>query len=70
MAYLENRLQNFEGNDLKMPGEITMVTNEGPAAVREAIAYLKNAEPVGPLEWSSGLSRSCKDLVDDQGPSG
>ena len=70
MAYLENKLKFFEGFNLVIPGEITMVTREGPAAVKEAIKYLKNAEPLDTLAWSSGLSRSCKDLVNDQGPKG
>ena len=47
-----------------------LITNEGAAAVEEAIEYLKNAEPMGTLEWKSGMSKACQFHVEDQGPDG
>ena len=53
-----------------MPGETPITTAEGPAAVEEAIEYLKNAQPLNALEWVQGLSKSCQDHVADQAPEG
>ena len=38
---LTTMVNNFEGNLLVMPGKIRMRTNEGAAAVQEAIDFLK-----------------------------
>ena len=45
-------------------------TNEGPAAVQEAITFLENMQPVGELTWSSEMAKACRDHVLDQGPKG
>jgi uncharacterized protein YkwD len=57
----------FEGKRFKRPGQITIVTEEGAAALEEAIAYLERAAPIGPLRWNEGLSRAARDHVRDQG---
>ncbi len=57
----------FEGKRLKRPGQITVLTEEGAAALEEAIAYLEKALPIGPLRWDEGLSRAARDHVRDQG---
>lgn len=57
----------YEGKKLKRPGQITVVTEEGAAALEEAIAYLEKAAPIGPLRWNEGLSRAARDHVRDQG---
>ena len=41
------------------------MTNEGPAAIKEAIEYLQQVEPVAELEWSSGKAKACEDHVGD-----
>ena len=42
IAQLEERLQHFDGNVLNMPGaECGTMTQEGPAAIKEAIECLK-----------------------------
>ena len=51
------------------PG-VDLITQEGKAAVREAIAYLRKQPPVGPLQSSSGLAKSATDHVKDQGKTG
>jgi len=56
----------FEGKKFKR-SSLTVLTEEGPAALEEAIAYLEKASPIGPLRWNEGLSRAARDHVCDQG---
>ena len=68
---LQERLSYYDGDVLKMPGaDANIRTHEGPAAVREAIAFCRSMQPVRGLTWSSGLANSCRDLVLDHGPKG
>lgn len=59
----------YEGKKFRRPG-LSLLTEEGPAALEEAIAFLEKAKPIGPLRWNEGLSRAARDHVRDQGPSG
>lgn len=68
--HLERMLPHFEGRLLHRPGRPSLRTDEGPAAVEEAIAVLKARRPVGPLRWSKGLAAAAADHVRDQGPVG
>jgi len=70
ITILEQTLPLYDGNDLTRPGRITLRTNEGPAAVREAIAALRFQAPLAPLTWSDGLARAAADMVASQGPTG
>ena len=36
-----------------------LITQEGPAAVREAITELEKAVELPPLEWRSGMAKAC-----------
>lgn len=67
---LENLKQYFDGNLLKIPGEIPLQTQEGVSAVNEAIQFLKSASSLSPLTASSGMSKAAADHVNDQGPNG
>lgn len=70
-AHLERMLPLFDGFVLRRPGNpVGLRTNEGAAAVREAIAYLRAQRPLPPLEWSEGLWRAARDHAADQGPRG
>jgi uncharacterized protein YkwD len=70
-AHLEALLPYFEGNVIRRPGSrVGLQTNEGPAAVREAIRALRQQQPVPPLEWADGLWRAARDHARDQGPRG
>jgi uncharacterized protein YkwD len=69
-AILEQTLQYYVGNQLRRPGQIAIVTNEGAAAVREAINVLRAQSPLGALAYSEGLSRAAADHARDQGPTG
>jgi uncharacterized protein YkwD len=70
VRYLEALLPRFDGFVLERPGRAFLRTEEGATAVREAIAALRAARPVEPLQWSPGLARAASDHVRDQGPSG
>ncbi|HEX6057435.1 MAG TPA: CAP domain-containing protein [Gemmatimonadaceae bacterium] len=67
---LERRLRHYEGNILRLPGQTPIRTEEGPAAVREAIRVLRGLQPVAPLGHAPGLSRAARDHVRDQGRRG
>ncbi|MBA3853270.1 MAG: hypothetical protein C0503_02585 [Gemmatimonas sp.] len=68
---LEAILPHFDGNVIRRPGQrVGLRTNEGPAAVREAIAFLRAQAPLPPLTWEDGLWRAASDHVRDQGPRG
>jgi len=62
--------QYFDGNTIKRPGEVGIITQEGVSAVDEAIAFLRSASPVSPLKPSIGMSGAARDHVNDQGPKG
>ena len=45
-------LTKFEGTVLKRPElDTNLQTKEGPAAVHELIQFLKDKEPMDPIEW-------------------
>ena len=46
--HLEAMLPRFEGKKLERPGRPTLLTEEGAAAVREAIAALRARQPMQP----------------------
>ncbi|HUO22195.1 MAG TPA: CAP domain-containing protein [Caulobacteraceae bacterium] len=63
--------REFHGKLVKAPGHATLIrTDEGVAAVDEAIAYLKKQAPLDALGPSAVLAGSAEDHVLDQGPSG
>jgi uncharacterized protein YkwD len=69
--HLEALIPYFEGTVLRRPGSnVGLQTNEGTAAVREAIRALREQTPVSALEWSDGIFRAARDHVRDQGPRG
>jgi len=67
---LEGIKQYFNGLDYSEPGSITIRTNEGVAAVNEAINVLKNQNPLPALILSDGLSEAAQAHVNDIGPKG
>ena len=69
-VYLEQLLPYFEGAVLRRQGRPSLRTEEGEAAVHEAIAALRSRRPAGPLHWSRGLAGAAGDHVRDQGPGG
>jgi uncharacterized protein YkwD len=63
------RATHIEGNIFARNG-MRMMTQEGLPAVDEAIAFLEEVKPVGPLKPSKGLSLASKSHADDIGPKG
>jgi uncharacterized protein YkwD len=68
--HLEAMLPRFDGMMLERDGRPLLRTEEGAAAVQEAISALRARTPVQPLGWSKGLAGAAEDHVKDQGPIG
>lgn len=68
--WLRTQLKYFEGTLWRLPEHVPIRTNEGPSALEELIGFLESIEPIGPLRWNEGLSRSARSLVLEQGPTG
>lgn len=60
----------YDGNLLKYPGSIPVVTVEGVSALDECIRELERVRPLSPLARCQGLSLSARDLTLDQGRTG
>ncbi len=60
----------FEGTLWKRPDRVPLRTEEGVAALDEAIAFLESARPVGPLRFNEGLARAARAHAQDIGPRG
>ena len=56
----------FRGGRIERPGEIAVVTREGPAAVDEAIAFLERQAPLPAVRASSGVARAAAGHAADQ----
>jgi uncharacterized protein YkwD len=69
-SFLEKWKQYYDGKQLKLPGEISIMTREGVIAVNQAIRSIRSMNPVLPLSPSKGMSWGAKDHVKDQGSSG
>ena len=52
VPYLEAKLPLFDGLKFKVPGKITLVTNEGGKAIQELIDYLNKALPAKEMKLS------------------
>ena len=60
----------FKGNNVMIPGEITLATSEGLGPVDELIRELEQAKALPALKASKGLSLAAKAHVADTGPRG
>ena len=68
--HLERMRPMFAGKELRRPGKPSLLTQEGAAALEEAIRFLRAAKPLPPLELSKGMCAGAKELVTDQGATG
>ncbi len=68
--YIKPTLAFFSGKDYVRPGQITIRTNEGAAAVRECLAAMAAQKPRTPLSPNEALARAARDHVKDTGPKG
>ena len=67
VTHLEQMAECFDGKRYKRAGYTTIVTNEGATAVKDAIKFLKNQEPLHPLSLSKALCSSAQDHATNTG---
>jgi uncharacterized protein YkwD len=60
----------FEGKLWVRPDRVPLRTEEGVAALDEAIAFLETVTPVGPLRFNEGLALAARLHAQDIGPRG
>jgi uncharacterized protein YkwD len=69
IQYLEDYKKLFKGNIAYFPNSVMLATNEGTAAVDDAINYLKSLPLLKPYIFSTGLNKvvglHMKDLVEN-----
>jgi uncharacterized protein YkwD len=68
--YIRPMLRYYSGKNYSVPGQITIVTQEGTSAVNGCITALNRANSVGILIPEKGLSLAAKDHVTDQSETG
>jgi uncharacterized protein YkwD len=68
--YIQPRSRYYSGKNYSVPGQITIVTQEGVAAVNGCVTALNRANSVGILTPEKGLSLAAKDHVTDQSKTG
>jgi uncharacterized protein YkwD len=70
-SYLENMKPLFSGKQYTAQGRnVALITEEGWAAVEDAIKFLRAAKPCGPLNPSRGLSLAAQTHVKEQSGTG
>ncbi len=68
-SFLEEWKRYCDGKLLRIPGERVIMTEEGVAALNDAIRFIRSTNPVPPLSPSKGMSWGARDHVKDQGSS-
>ena len=68
--HLRQWRNGFEGTLWRRPGRVALRTNEGVAALDEAIDFLESTGPVGPLRFNEGLALAARRHARDLGPRG
>jgi uncharacterized protein YkwD len=68
--YIQPRLRYYNGKNYSVPGQITIVTQEGASAVNGCITALNRTNSVGILTFEKGLSLAAKDHATDQSKTG
>ena len=65
IGQLESYKKLLRGKELRLPGAPAILTNEGVAAFDDAIAYLKETEPLPPLKISPNVLLAARDHLND-----
>lgn len=65
VAILEQFKSNYKGKIIQFADGSSLVTNEGVAALEDAIVFLKTLKPLKPLEVSKGMVAGAKLHLDD-----
>lgn len=60
----------YSGRRIERPGKLTILTEEGAAAVEESIVFLRSIGPRPALRLSAGMSRGAKDHAQQLGAAG
>lgn len=68
--FLKNFRRTFRGKLYRIQERTFVDTEEGVAAVDEAIAFLARQQPLEPLSWSPQLARAAAELVRESGRTG
>ena len=68
--YIKLTLKYYSGKNYSKPGQITIVTQEGAAAVNNCISALSSAKSVGLLAVEKGIWLAAKDHAIDQSKTG
>jgi uncharacterized protein YkwD len=68
--YLRELRPYFEGTLWNRPNRVPLRTEEGAAALDEAISFLESAHPLGPLRFNEALARAARLHAQDIGPRG
>ena len=69
-TFLEQLRPGFRGKTFRLMGNLEVTTQEGAAALEEAISFLKAARPLAPLGASRGMTLGAGLHVADQGARG
>ena len=64
-GYLNELRPFYAGREFRQPNQPAIVTNEGAAALDEAIAFLKTVKPTNSLNTVNGLQRAANDHLND-----
>jgi uncharacterized protein YkwD len=68
--YIQPRTRYYNGRNYAVPGQITILTQEGVSAVNSCVTILSRASRAGVLVPERGLSLAAKDHVIDQSRTG
>ncbi len=69
-SFLEQWRRFYENKKIRRSGELSILTEEGVAAVEEAIAFLRASSRRPALRLSAGMSRGAKDHARQLGAAG
>jgi len=69
-AHLHELKPRYDGHRFYVSDSVVRMTQEGSAAVDEAIRFLESTAPLAFVHASRGMSLGARDLVADQGPRG
>jgi uncharacterized protein YkwD len=69
-AFVDQLRAHYSGPEFRQPGKTPLITEEGVAALDEAVRVLRSAKPVRALEVSQGMCSGARELAADQGASG
>lgn len=69
-AHLEQQQRFYRGKLFERPGEVPVATQEGAAAVAEAMRALRAQKPLAPMTPALGLTLAARQHANDLGRSG